>query len=138
MSEDIEPKKQKILDGIFLKKEDTLKKLEEIVKKSQQDFSIDLETFEVLLKGHVKKVSDKILRLLIAFFLMKEKGLIESDAVGLSEMSKRLGIKSTSLSKPLGDLIKKGIIRRNSEGSYSIIHHKILEIFEEEENAKNK
>ena len=137
MNENIESKKQEILDEIFLKKEDTLKRLEEIVKKSQQDFSIDLETLEIFLKEHIQKLSDKILRLLIAFFLMKEKGLIKYDSINLSEISKRLNVKSTSLSKPLGELIKRGFVRRSSEGSYSIIHHKILEVFEEE-NAQNK
>jgi len=138
MENDLESKKQKILEGIFLKKEDTLKKLEEIVRRSQKDFSIDLETLEVLFKGHVSKIQDRILRLLIAFFLMKEKDLVKSDLINLSDLSKRLNVKSTSLSKPLGKLIKEGLIKRNSEGNYSIVHHKILDILSEGENAKNK
>ena len=119
MENDLESKKQKILEGIFLKKEDTLKKLEEIVRRSQKDFSIDLETLEVLFKGHVSKIQDRILRLLIAFFLMKEKDFVinEEGQYFLSmHAQKLLPYFSQILKKEVGVLpVILGIVRNKEK-----------------------
>lgn len=130
-----ESEKQKILDKIFVTREDALAKIDEIVEKSQRDFSIDGDSHEVLFKAHVTKILNKILKTFIALFLMKEKGLIDSESINISELSKRLNVKKTSLSKPLGDLISKNLIKKDSEGRYSIVHHRILEILNGGENA---
>lgn len=134
-SNDIDSEKQRILGEILLKKEDTLRKLEEIVKASKEHFQINEETKEIVFENHIKSIPNKILLFLIGLFIMKEAGLRENSVTSFAEISSSLGIVKTSLSKPLGLLVNKGLIKKDDSSNYTIAHYKILEILGDIKNG---
>jgi hypothetical protein len=125
-SEDIEQKKKDILSKIFLKEEDTLKELGELVSLSSGFFKIEQESASVIFNQDVSISNrDKIILLLIGKYFSKEMGVLQSGGLQIADISKQLGILNTTVSAPLGNLVKKRIIRKNENGEYSITHHQI-------------
>jgi len=131
-NKDIKSKKQEILDKIFIKEEDTLKDLEEIVDRSLKHFKINPEgERNILFEKHITKIFSKILLLLIGLYLMKHNKVRESESINISDIARMLNIRKTSLSKPLGILLNNGSIKKDNEGNYSIEHYKIKNILGE-------
>lgn len=128
-SDDIESKKKDILSKIFVREEDTLRELEEIVDKSTKHFRINPHSDRpILFEEHIIQIPYKILLLLIGLYLMKHEGARENDSINISQMEKVLGIKKTSLSKPLGNFVQRGYVKKDSLGNYSIEHYQIKKI----------
>ncbi len=128
-SNEVESKKKAILDKIFIKEEDTLKNLEEIVSKSSKHFKINSESDRfIIFEAHIKDITSKILLFFVGLYLIKQRGSSDSDSINISDLSKKIGVEKTSLSKPLGILIGKGYIKKDSAGNYSVEHYKIKEI----------
>lgn len=125
-SESIEQKKKEILSKIFLKEEDTLNELGELVSLSSRFFKIEQETANVILNKDVSISNrDKIVLLLIGRYFSKEMGVLQADGLPIAEISKQLGIPNTTLSAPLGDLVKKKIAHKSETGEYNITPHQI-------------
>lgn len=128
-NEDHEKTKQNILNKIFLKEEDTLKQLDEIVELAKKHFKVEFDTGNVIFSSGKKYSNrEKIILLLIARYLGKVGESIESDEIAIGKISDILSVKKTTLSKPLGDLILENIIKKNDKGEYQIVHHKIKEV----------
>lgn len=131
-NEEIQTNKEKILDSIFLKEEDTLQELKEIVEQSKQFFKIEKDGGKIVFQDQNKlTIPDKIVLLLIGRYIAKVGGAINNETIKIAELSEELAIPKTTLSKPLGILIEKGVIRKTDEGEYNIVYHKI------KENLKN-
>jgi hypothetical protein len=129
-----EKAKQNILDKIFLKEEDTLKQLDEIVELAKNHFKVEFDTGDVVFSSNKQySIKDKIILLLVARYLAKTGKKIESDEIDINEISNILSVVTTSLSKPLGNLISKGITKKSNQGKYRIVHHKIKETLMEME-----
>jgi len=125
-SENIEQEKKDILSKIFLKEGDTLKELGELVTLSSGFFKIEQESASVIFNQDVSISNrDKIILLLIGRYFSKEMGVLQSDVLPIAEISKQLGIPNTTASAPLGDLVKKKIVRKTDNGDYGIIYHRI-------------
>lgn len=131
-NEATETKKKEILGRIFVREEDTLKELEEIVDNSTKHFRINPHSGRMIIfEEHITQIPYKILLLLIGLYLMKHEGARENDLINISQMEKVLDIKKTSLSKPLGNFVKKGYVKKDSLGNYSIEHYQIKRILGE-------
>jgi len=118
-------KKKEILDKIFLKEEDTLKELEMLVECSQEHFKIESDSGNIIFNSDNEyTIKEKITFLLISRYFCKEYGIIEDNKLDIGDVSKSLGIPNTTLSKPLGILVKDGIIKKDNN-KYSIVHHRI-------------
>ena len=73
---------------------------------------------------------EKIVLLLIGRYFCKEYEVVEIGGLEIKEISEKLGIAKTTLSKPLGELLNDKIIRKDSKGKYSIVYHKIRQYLE--------
>lgn len=125
-SENIEMKKKEILSKIFLKEEDTIKELGELVSLSDKFFKIEQKSANVIFnQGLSLSNRDKVILLLIGKYFSKEMEIIESIGLSIADLSEQLGIPNTTLSAPIGDLVKNKIISKNNSGEYSIIYHRI-------------
>ncbi len=125
-SENIEQEKKEILSKIFLKEGDTLKELGELVTLSSGFFKIEQESASIIFNQDVSISNrDKIILLLIGRYFSKEMGVLQSDVLPIAEISKQLGIPNTTTSAPLGDLVRKKIVRKTDNGDYGILYHQI-------------
>lgn len=125
-NEHIDQKKKEILGKIFLKEEDTLRELGELVNLSSRLFKIEQESSGVIFDQNVSLSNrDRILLLLVGRYFSKEMGILEYDGLPIADISKQLGIPNTTLSAPLGDLVKKNILRKNENGEYRVVYHQI-------------
>ena len=125
-------KDEEIWEKLLIKKEDTQRKLPEIARQLLNHVKIDLgNENHILFEKHITKVADKIKLLLISYFVLKNKEILNSESINIANIGGALSIKRTSLSKPLGILLKGGVIKKDSLGNYSIEHYKIKEILEE-------
>lgn len=117
--------KKEILDNIFLKEEDTLKELEILVEYSKIHFKIEYDTCNIIFNTENEYSNkEKIIFYLISRYFCKEYELIEDYKMSISEISEVLGIPNTTLSAPLGMLLKDGIVKKESS-KYYIVHHRI-------------
>ena len=131
-NEEFERSKKEILDKIFLKEEETLEKLDKIVELARRHFKVEFDTSNIVFKSsNDYSIREKIILLLISRYLANNAGTINHDELDISEISKTLATRKTSLSKPLGIMLSEGKIKKNQIGKYSIVHHKILSLLEE-------
>lgn len=122
----MEKTKEGILSKILIKKEDTLNELEELVNAASKFIKVESESGEVFFASDKSLTNrDKIVLLLIGKYFAKELGLISNGALNLNEMSSQLNIAGTTLSKPVGQLVSDRIIRKEDDGKYLMIYHKI-------------
>jgi hypothetical protein len=135
-----ENKEKEILEGLFLKEEDTLKELKSLVDMSKSCFKVEQETSNVVLNRNVSwSNKDKVVLLLIGKYFANRMTIVESPGIDIAGTSAQLGIPKTTLSGPLGDLIKNGTIQKNDSGEYSIKYHQMrgeLERLSSKANAK--
>lgn len=87
---------------------------------------VEQETGNAVFKNVNKlTVKDKIVLLLIARYFAKNKGVVENDALSITEIAKILDIPKTTLSKPIGGLFKSRIVKKSEGSKYSMIYHQI-------------
>lgn len=124
-------KKREILSKLLVSEEETLGELEELVTMASRLLRIEKETGESFFttpKDLTNK--DKIALLLVGKYFAKELGLKTDTAFSTGELSEKLNVPSTTLSKPLGQLVEEKIIRKTDDGKYIIVYHKIKGLLE--------
>lgn len=122
---------REIFKDILTTSEETIKDLKILVDKSKDFFKIEDPSGSVILSGNYKlSNTEKISLLLIGKFFAQKIGFITSFAMPLKQISKELIIKETTLTWPLGELIKNGKIEKISEG-YRINPYRINSILDE-------
>jgi len=132
--EETNPKKE-ILKDLLISEEDTVQKLRSLVEKSKKYFRIESKSGKIIFHSHNLPNSKKILLLLIGKYFGKELGIVDKSTLSSTEISKQLDIAITTISGPLGDLSKRGLIKK--EGSeYKIQYFKIENILDGLEESK--
>jgi len=124
-------KKKEILSKLLVSEEETLGELEELVTMASKLLRIEKETgdsFFTAPKDLTNK--DKIALLLVGKYFAKELGLKTDIAFSAGDLSEKLNVPSTTLSKPLGQLLEEKIIRKTDDGKYTIVYHKIKGLLE--------
>jgi len=131
----MEDEKKEILKELIISEKDTIKKLRLLVEKSKKYIGINEKDGKIIIKNPNFSNRKKILLLLIGRYFSKELGLIKKDSLTLREISKELGTKVTTVSGPVGDLVKAGILKKEN-AEYRILHYRIEEVLNNFENEK--
>jgi len=106
--------REKMLDEIFVN-EDVV--FERILKKATKVFKLDKHGNILLEEGISPPTQKQTAGLLVlARYLMRERGLADSDQVKTKEVAEAMGIKSRRASARLGELAREGIVVRVSTG----------------------
>ena len=122
---------KEILKKLLVEEKDVIKDLVNLVEKAKTVFVIEKTTGRIIFISF-GKLSDpqRICALLIGKFFAVKMELIEESSLGVSEIAKELGRPKTTLSKPLGDLVKLGYVEKLPQRKYTIAYHRLNEIFD--------
>ena len=122
---------KEILKKLLVEEKDVIKNLAELVEKAKEVFVIEKPSGRVMFKNF-GKLSDaqRLCAILMGKFFAVKVSLIEESSMGISEIAKELGRPKTTLSKPLGDLVKLGFIEKLPQRKYAIAYHRLNEIFD--------
>ncbi len=136
-NDELTKRKKEILSGLMLKEEDTLDELSELVELSKNSFKIEKETGKVIFNRNLRLANrEKITLLLCGRYFAKESGLLNEDGINISDISKELSVPTTTLSAPLGELVRDGTIRKTDDGLYKVVHHQIKSVLSDINGAK--
>lgn len=113
-----------ILEELVVKEEDEIKKLKGWVSKSKSLFKIEESGRIIISTDYSFTNSEKILLTLIGKYFAIELKLISSKFMTAGELSKELGIASTTLSGPIGNLVSADLLER-VENSVRIKYYQI-------------
>lgn len=122
---------KEILKDLLVDDEDIKKQLTSLVNKAKNIFQIQKKDGKILFKNFKDlKNPSRICALLMAKKFAKKLELDVEDIMTINEISNELGIPSTTLSSPIGDLTKKGFVIKDGK-NYEIAYNRLPEIFEE-------
>jgi len=102
-----------IREGLFIKDEDKKLNVKEIVETLKPFLRIDPENKEIIFLSSWNNLTnyEKLIILLTAKYLGKVAGVFSDETMNLKEISEKTGIEQTTLSAPLGRLVReKGIL----------------------------
>lgn len=120
---------KEILKDLLLNDSEVKKQLADLVKRSKNIFRIQ-QNGKIIFQNFKKlKNPARICVLLIGKKFAKMLDLDVSDSMTINEISSELGILTTTLSKPMGTLVKNGFVLKD-DGNYEIGYNRIPEIFE--------
>lgn len=123
--EDVEEKK-KILEGIIMKEEDVLSKLKTLVQLAKPFLKVEETTGRVVLTEKYSFTNpEKIFLVLVGKYFAKHYEILESEVVGISDVSEDLGVPVTTLSGPLGELVENHVVDKCDRGQYKVNPHKL-------------
>jgi DNA-binding MarR family transcriptional regulator len=118
-------KKKKILKDIILKEEDALAQLQRIVKLAKPFLRIEENTGRVVLTNFALTNSEKIFLFLLGKYLAYHSGIAKESTTKMRDISDALGVAVTTLSAPLGRLVRDHIVDRPQKDTYQVNPHKI-------------
>jgi len=119
-------KKKEILKDIILKEEDVLAQLQRIVKLVKPFVRIEENTGRVVLSTNFSfSNSEKIFLFLLGKYLACHSGITKEITVGMRDISDGLGIVVTTLSAPLGRLVRDHVVDRTQKDAYQVNPHAI-------------
>jgi len=120
-----------ILEKLLVEEKDVIKDLDDLVDKAKEIFVIEKPSGRIIFKNF-GKLSDpqRICSLLMGKFFAAKIGLIEDSFMAISEIARELGRPKTTLSKPLGELVKSGYVEKLPLRKYMIAYHRLNEIFD--------
>ncbi|MEM2125722.1 MAG: helix-turn-helix domain-containing protein [Candidatus Methanosuratincola sp.] len=120
-----------ILKKLVVEEKDMIKELEKLVEEASKYFQIEKPSGKIIFKDFGALTNkQRIAIVLLGKYFAKKLNLIENDSLGISEISKELGIPRTSLSGPIKDLIREGYVEYLPGRKYKIAYHRIKELFD--------
>ena len=118
--------KKEVLKELLLTEEDTIKKLKNLIGKTKYFVKLDQKTNKIVISSEYNFSNpEKILLYLLGKYFSKELKMNTQGGMEIQELEKESGIKTTTLSKPLGGLLYTGWIGQDSEKNYFIHHYQI-------------
>jgi len=119
-------KKREILKDILLKEEDVLAQLGRIVKLARPYVKIEEKTGRIVLSSDFSFTNyEKIFLFLLGKYLAYHSSISKEAIAGTGEISEGLGIVATTLSAPLGRLVRDHIVDKTQKDSYQVNPHRI-------------
>ena len=117
---------RKVLSKLLVDEGDTIRNLSDQVEKVKQVFRIENPSGRIIFQ-EFGDMSDtrRISALLLGKYFARRLGLIEDNALGISEIARELGRPVTAISGPVRSLIMDGLVQRLPTRKYSIIYHRI-------------
>ena len=122
--------KEEILKGLIISEEDTRAQLQRLVAKAKKLFGIEKNKKKIVFSQSYKFTNrEKILLYLTGKYFAKQLNLIEESKFKSKDISDDLGVKTSTLSKPLGEVFSEGLVEKEGQ-VYSIVHYRIGEIID--------
>lgn len=119
-------KKREILKEIILSEEDVLTQLQRIVQFAKPFFKIEGNTGRVVLSKNLALTNyEKLYLVILGKYLAYHSGILDQESVQISVLSDELGIKITTLSGPLGRLVRNHVINKPQKDTYQVNPHNI-------------
>jgi len=119
-------KKKEILKDIILKEEDVLAQLERIVKLAKPFVRIEENTGRIVLSSDFSFTNyEKIFLFLLGKYLGYHSDITKETTASMSDISEGLGIVVTTLSAPLGRLVRDHVVDKTQKDSYQVNPHRI-------------
>jgi predicted transcriptional regulator len=126
MAKDDEPLKRLLID-----ESDVMKDMEKIVDKASKFFKIEKPSGRIIFQNFGALTDlQRIAIVLVGKYFASKLGLIQSHTLGVSEIAKESGRPVTTLSGKLKELVDKGFVEKLPGRKYSIVYHRINEIFD--------
>ena len=123
--------KELIRKELVRTREDISRGIQESVKDLKKLLIIEDRTGRIIILNKDKfKNMDKIILLMLGKFLAFLGGIIQSSEVDIQTISDELGIVKTTISAPLGELVKRNILLKKE------LRYKFNEAFVKEEAQK--
>lgn len=126
--DNLKEKKKGVLSELLVSEKETLEKLTELVKLAKPLFRIDENGKVILKRDYAFSNSEKIELLLIGKYFAFNLEIIGEPYLDIIQISAELGIKKTTLSAPLGNLVEGDLLTKPDSGKYQIVHHEIENI----------
>jgi len=118
-------KKLEILKDLLVDEEHTLEDLRRLVSKSKPFLKIENNTGGIIISSEYPFItSEKAVIFLIGIYFSKEIGLNQDAQITSRVISESIDVKPTSLSGPLGELVRNKIVYKDGD-SYSIKYYDI-------------
>lgn len=127
--------KDTIREKLFIKEEDALKRLEEILSRVKKYVKVEENTGKIILEEPNMTIEQKIFLVLTARYFSHKVAENIPETATMSEMSQLLAKPSSSLTKQLNALIEEDFIERVSKGTYKINYYRIDEYLDEIEGS---
>jgi len=125
-------REKEIIKELVISEEDVVERLRTLVSKAKEFIYIEDKTGRVIFKSiHDISNSEKILLHLIGRFFAEKIGFIENSKLSMRQISDNLGIPITTISAPLGNLIREGKIEKSNDGLYKIRFHEIENVLDD-------
>jgi len=132
-------KKKEILKDIILKEEDVLAQLERIVKLAKPFVKIEENTGRIVLSSDFSFTNyEKIFLFLLGKYLAYHSEITKETTASMSDISEGLGIATTTLSAPLGRLVRDHVVNRTQKDSYQVNPHSIESTLKEMSQKRAK
>jgi len=128
------------LKKLLISKEETTRKIQEMVSKAEKIFKIEKETGRIVFNDYsILTDLQKVGALLCEKYFAKQVGIKVADALGVTEIAKELHRPATALSGPLGELEKKrGWVEKDPHRKYKVVYYHIDDILDECINALSR
>ncbi|GAH66169.1 unnamed protein product [marine sediment metagenome] len=111
----MENKKLDILKDLIINEEYTLEDLKRLVEKSKSFIKIEGKSGKVIISPEYPFTTrEKIVIFLIGFHFSKELGLNQDVQITSSYISENIEIAQTTISGPLGDIVKNKIVAKEN------------------------
>jgi DNA-binding MarR family transcriptional regulator len=125
-------KKKEILKDILLKEEDVLAQLERIVKLAKPFVKIEEKTGRIVLASEFPFTNnEKAFLFLLGRYLAYHSGVVKETTANMSDISDGLGIVATTLSAPLGRLVRDHVVTKTQKDRYQVNPYKIEAVLKE-------
>jgi len=119
------------LEKLVVDKNEMKKNLDQLVDKALKIFRIKKEDGRIIFQNFAAlKDSEKICTVLVGKYFASELNLISDNSLSISQIAKEIGKPITSLSKPIKELVKSGLIEWLPTRKYRISYHRIDEILD--------
>jgi len=119
-------KKREILKDIILSEENVLTQLGRIVQFVKPFFKIEGNTGRVVLSTNFAFTNyEKLYLVILGKYLAYHSSILDQESVQIAVLADELGIKVTTLSGPLGRLIKNHAVNKPQKDTYQVNPHRI-------------
>lgn len=121
------------LKRLIISKEETGRKIREMVGKAEKIFKIEKETGKIVFNDYTALTDfQKVGALLCGKYFAKKAGIKEvKDALGVSEIAKEIFRPATALSRHLTELQRRGLVERDPHRKYRVVPYHIDNILDD-------
>lgn len=128
-----------ILKKLVVEEKDSIKEMEKLVEEAARFFKIEKPSGRIMFQNFGALTDQQRISIIMLgkYFASKLK-IIDNPMLSISDISKELGRPMTTLSRPMKELIDRGLIEKLPGRKYRVAYHRINEILANISAAKQK